>query len=125
MAAGSVGLFVLAEVDNDGLGEAILRAHAILVPEELEESKTSFKDGGAIAEGPLKRLPKPHASAGQRNDTGTSDPLAGRLSVAEEIEETPIENHDYDVARLVKVPAEMNVVFVEAVRVPDKLGGKP
>lgn len=38
-----------ARVADGGFGEAALRTHAVPVPEELEEAKTAFEDGSAVA----------------------------------------------------------------------------
>jgi len=35
----------------DGFGQAVLCAHAVAVPEELEKAQASFNDGCSVAEG--------------------------------------------------------------------------
>ena len=58
-------LCLLPDIHNDGFGQPVLGAHAVAVPEELEEAETCFEDSGAVAEGAFGGLPGPHAFAGK------------------------------------------------------------
>jgi hypothetical protein len=48
----------MALVDDDGFSEAILRAHAVVAPEELQEAEAAFEHRRAITERSFDRLPE-------------------------------------------------------------------
>src|SRR5581483_8397573 len=99
----------------DGFGEFVLGAHAVFIPEKLEEADAAFEDGGAIAEGAFDGLPEAEAFAFERNGAGAGDPFPGGASIAEVVGEAPIEEHDDDVAFFVEVPAELDISLVKDV----------
>lgn len=115
----------LSDIDDDGFGQAVLGAHAIGIPEELQAPETQFEDGGAVAEATLDGLPESQPLAGERYGPGARNPLARRLAVAKVVGQSPVKNHDDDVAGLVKIPDKANVGLVEHEAAPTELEGRP
>ncbi len=115
----------LSDVDHDSFGEAVLRAHPVGIPEELEESDTALKDCGAIAKSSLDGLPEAHALAGERDYAGAGDPFAGRLAVAEIVGQSPVENHRNDVSCFMKIPDDADFCLMEDEFAPGEFKGKP
>jgi hypothetical protein len=115
----------MALVDDDGFSEAILRAHAVVAPEELQEAEAAFEHRRAITERSFDRLPEAEARMRERNGARARDPLTRRATVADEVGETEIEEEEEEIAGLVEVPYEVNVLFVEHFDTPEDLRGSP
>jgi hypothetical protein len=115
----------LAFVDDDGLGEAILGAHAVAAPEELQEAKATFEYGGTVAQSSLDGLPEAEAWSSERNSTGAGDEFAWRAAVADEVGEAEVEEEEDEVAGLVKIPDEVDVLLVKNLEAPEGFAGRP
>jgi len=122
---GEASALRLPHVDDDGFGEAVLGAHAILAPEVLQKSEAAFEHGGSVAEGSLDRLPCPHPRMGERYGPRAGDPLAGGPSVAQVVGEAVVEDQDDDVAEFVEVPREMDFMLVKDEDAPAGLRRSP
>lgn len=114
-----------AFVDDDCLSETVLRAHPVRAPEELQKAKAAFEDSGSVAERTLDGLPEAETTAVERDGTGAGEPFAWSASVSEEVEEAEIEQREDDVARLMKVPNDMNGVLVEDPDAPEDFKRRP
>jgi hypothetical protein len=112
-AARFIVLFPLSRIDHDGFGEAILGAHAVLVPEKLCESEPALEDRRSVSKRTFDGLPQSESFAGQRHRARASDKFARRAAVAEIIECGPVEQHHNDVSGFVEIPFEVDVGFVE------------
>lgn len=119
------GIPAFALVDDDGFCEAILRAHAVAAPEELEETEAALEDGCAVAQGSFDGLPQAEARTCERNSTGAGDEFARRAAVADEVGEAEVEEDEDDVAGLVKVPDDVDVLLMKNLAAPDDLDGSP
>jgi hypothetical protein len=115
----------LPDINDDGFGQAVLGAHAVAVPEELEEAEACFKDGGAVAEGAFGGLPEPHSFAGKRERPDTRDPLSWSLAVAEVVGQAEIEQDDGEVAGFVEIPLEIDVILMKDVIAPRGFERRP
>jgi hypothetical protein len=114
-----------ALVDDDGFGEAILRALTIGAPEKLEKAETAFEDSGSIAESALDGLPKAEPMVGERDGTSTGDEFARRAAVADEVGKAEVEKEKDEIAGLVKIPDDVDMGFVEDFQSPENLTGRP
>lgn len=112
-------------VDDDGFGEAVLGAHAVLAPEELEKAETSFENGGSITEGALDGLPEPQAGTGERDGARAGYEFTRRAAVAKVIEEAEVEKHEEQIAGLVEIPDQADVLLVEDFEAPENFDGRP
>jgi hypothetical protein len=114
-----------ALVDDNGLGEAILRAHAVLAPEELQKAEATFEDSGAVAEGALDGLPESETTVLERDGAGPSDPLARRAAVAQEVGKTEVEEQEDEISGLVKIPDEVDVLLVKELDAVENFAWRP
>lgn len=112
-------------IDDDGFREAILGAHAVLAPEELQEAEAALKNGGTIAKGAFDGLPEAQAWVREGDSAGAGDPFAGRPPVAEVIEQPEVEEHDDEVAALMEIPNDMEGLFVKDLDAPQDLDRSP
>ena len=114
-----------ALVDHDGFGEAVLRAHSILAPEKLQEAEAAFEHGGAIAQRSFDRLPKSEAMLRERNGARARYPFAGRAAVADVVGEAEVEQKENEIACLVEIPDDVDLLLVEDFDAPENLHGRP
>lgn len=95
--------------DDNGFGDAIMHALAVVVDEELHETETGFESRGAIAEGAFDGLPEGNPGMGEGDDPDAKEPLAESSSIGEPDAEAGIDDEVEQVSQLVKVEADGDV----------------
>jgi hypothetical protein len=112
-------------IDDDGFCEAILRAHAVVAPEELHETEAALEHGSAVAQRSLNGLPEAEARVGEGYGSGAGHPLARRAAVADEIGEAEVKEKEEQVAWLVEIPNQMNLLLVKNLETPEEFDRRP
>ena len=99
--------------------------HSIAIPEELQETETSFQHCGSITKRALNRLPSAHAFIGQGHGPGPRDPFTRGLAVSPIISQSEVDHGDHDVPGLMEVELHVDDLFVQNEMPPSPLDRRP
>lgn len=90
-------LLVTALGNDDGFGEAVLRATAIRVDEELDKAEASLKRGSAIAKSAFDTMPEAEMPVHDGDDANLHEALAGSAALPFPQQDAEIEDGDEEV----------------------------